>query len=82
MSVRNNKEIHSNNELFAMKKNLAFEAKFGHQMTSMTSDFFHKRENYKQEIRNVYADLKNIKQSTGYSLNKVRAKHLVTVTKP
>lgn len=61
----------SNNEMFAMKKNLAFEANFDHQLTAMTRDFFHKRENFKQEIRNVYADLKNIKTSTGHSLDMV-----------
>lgn len=66
-----NTGISSLSELFAMKKNLAFETKFEHQLTGMTKDYFHKKEHLKQEIRTVYNELKNIKTSTGYSLEEV-----------
>ena len=71
MPLRHNTGVSSGNEMFAMKKNLGYKAKFEHQMSAMTRDFFHKRETFKQEIRGVYADLNNIKMSTGYSLDTV-----------
>jgi hypothetical protein len=67
-----NTGMSSLNELFAMKKNLAYETKFEHRLSSMMKDFFHKKENLKQDIRMVYNDLQSIKLSTGYSLSEVK----------
>lgn len=63
--------IVSVSELFAMKKNLAYEAKFTHSINTMTRDYVNKKETLKQEIRSVYNDLQEMKLSTGYSLDQV-----------
>lgn len=60
------------NELFAMKKNMAYQAKFEHRLSSMKKDFYHRRENLKQAIKSTVHEMKDIQSSTGYSLDEVR----------
>ena len=59
------------NELFAMKKNMAFQVNFDHTMTTITKDYYHRRENFKQEMKKIYSDMRDIRISTGYSLDQV-----------
>ena len=61
----------SYNELFAMKKNLAHQAKFEHKLTSMKKDFNHRRGNMHHAIKSTVHELKEIQSSTGYSLEEV-----------
>ena len=61
----------SYNEQFAMKKNLAHQAKFEHKLTSMKKDFNHRRGNMHHAIKSTVNQLKDIQSSTGYSLEEV-----------
>ncbi|KAH3739102.1 hypothetical protein DPMN_045749 [Dreissena polymorpha] len=70
-NARNSKGIRSMNELFAMKKNQAFESKLTQRVSAMSRDFYGRRETLKQDIRSVYEDLQEIRLSTGYSLDNV-----------
>ena len=66
-----NMGIQSMGELFATKKNIAYQAKFDHRMKSMAKDFYHKKANMKQEINYIYNEMKEIRASTGHTLDQV-----------
>ena len=66
-----NTVLMSYNEQFAMKKNLAHQAKFEHKLSSMTKDFNHRRGSMHKTIKSTVNDLKDIQSSTGYSLEEV-----------
>ena len=59
------------NEIFATKKNIAYQANFEHRLVSITRDFFSRRESLKLKIKAAAQEMKEIKSSTGYSLVEV-----------
>ena len=71
MSSKTGTGIKSYNELFASKKNIAFQAKFQHKLKTMTKEFYHRKESLNYKIKSTYQVMKDIQSSTGYSLAEV-----------
>ena len=69
--ARSRANLQSLNEIFATKKNIASQASFEHRVDSLTKDFYNRRESLQLKIKAACQEMKDIRSSTGYSLDEV-----------